>query len=144
MKNITWDDLVFNPKEYDIQEVYSDWTWLLNGQIKPLMISQFGDMFFQRKDGKVCFLDMMEGEIVDICPSEESFIEFINQKENIEDYLFSDLIFSLKNSGKIPNKDECFIFTIPPVLGGQISVDNVSIMSFKVVVSLAGQLHRQI
>jgi hypothetical protein len=144
MKKITWDDLIINMIDVDVKKVYEDWLWLLNGKLQPLMITKFGDLFFKREDGKVYFLDTIEGKIVDICSSENEFSKFINLKDNIENYLLSYIIVDLINQDKIPQRYECYSFIKPPILGGKIEYDNVNVMSLAVNVSIAGQIHRQL
>jgi hypothetical protein len=144
LRNITWDDLTINNGLADCKVIYADWNWLLTGIIRPLMISKFGDMFFQRQNGCIYFLDTLEGTVSDICDSEDEFEVYINQVENIEKYLLSDFVYELVNSNQIPNESECYSFLVPPVLGGKIGIDNISIMNLAVSMSLLGQLHRQV
>ena len=144
MRKVTWDDLTMNISDNDIHSLYEDWTWLVTGMIKPLMVTKFGDLFYQTEDGNVHFLDTIEGRIVDICSSENEFVTFINQNENVENYLLSYIVFDLVNQDKIPNKQQCYSFVLPPILGGKIESGNVQIMDFVVSVSLTGQIHRQV
>jgi Domain of unknown function (DUF1851) len=40
--------------------------------------------------------------------------------------------------------NEVYSFSHPPVLGGQIAVENVETMDFDVSLTITGQLHRQV
>lgn len=141
MRNITWSDLTIQ----DLTKSYKDWAWLLgNVHIKPLMITKFGDLFYQTVNGEVYFLDTIEGTDSYICSSNEEFVKFINEKENIEHYLFSNLVYDLINQGKVPAAHQCYSYKVLPVLGGQIGIENVEIMDAVVSISITGQVHRQV
>lgn len=144
MRKVTWDDLTIDLTNIDVREVYEDWNWLVNEKIMPLMMTKFGDLFFIKENGKVYFLDTIEGEVKSICNSKEEFVAFINQKENIENYLLSYIIVDLINNNHIPSSKECYSFETPPILGGKIEADNVTIMSILVSISITGQIHRQV
>jgi hypothetical protein len=145
-RSVSWDDLTIQVSNIsNVTEVYSDWAWLLGDEeIRPIMITKFGDMFYRRLDGQVYFLDTMEGKISCICGSNEDFNAFINKTENIEHYLMSNLIYVLINQGKVTSLYQCYSYKILPVLGGESRAENVEIMDAVVNISITGQIHRQV
>ena len=45
------------------QELLADWRWLVPRKVHPIMMTAFGDLFFQdRKPGQFTFKDLMAGE----------------------------------------------------------------------------------
>ena len=89
-------------------------------------------------------MDTIEGKVHYISSSEKEFREFIKQKDNIEQYLLSNLVYDLINRGLIPKENEGYSFTILPALGGKIEADNITVMDFIVIVSITGQIMRQV
>lgn len=141
---MNWNDLLIDLKKINIIELYSDWKWILSGKINPIMMSKFGDLFFEKTDGKIYFLDTIEGNVVEICDGIDDFKKFINEEENIENYLLSYLVFELKKLLPLPKENQCYAFKISPILGGEIVSSNVEIIDLNVSLSILGQIHNRI
>lgn len=146
MRNLTWDDITIDLSEMNIPELYSDWSWLFDFMepIRPLMMSTFGDLFFQKKDMKVYFIDTIEGTLSEFAESESEFIKLISIQENIEKFLLSNLVLTLIENNKILTKGESYSFKIPMVLGGKATADNVEVSDLAVWTSIIGQIHKQV
>ena len=146
MRNLTWDDITIDFSEINIPELYSHWSWLFDftEPIRPLMMSTFGDLFFQKKDMKVYFIDTIEGTLSEFAESESEFIKLINTPENIENFLLSNLVLTLIENNKILTKGKSYSFEIPMILGGKETTDNVEISDLVVWVSIIGQIHKQV
>ena len=144
LNNLSWDDITISFNNLNLQLIYQDWNWLINETIRPIMMSTFGDLFYQKKDLKVYYLDTLEGNEKYITNTESEFIEFINIKENQENYLLSELVFNLINKGFILKEKQCYSFIIPPIIGGKAETNNVKIINIPIWISIIGQLHKQV
>lgn len=130
MRKLTLNDITIDFSEINISELYSDWSWLFDFSepIRPLMMSTFGDLFFQKKDMKVYYIDTVEGTLTEFAESESEFNKLISVPENMENYLLSNLVFTLIEENKILTKGKAYSFKIPMVHGGKITSDNVEIL----------------
>lgn len=141
---LTWDDLLIDFQNQDLLDLYEPWNWLLNGKFRPIMMSTFGDLFYQEKDKKIYYLDIMEGQEVFIVEDEKNFSDFTNNAENLETYLLSYLVCELKTKGLKIGENQCYAFKIAPILGGKVESNNVEIMYLRVWLHIMGQVHFQI
>jgi hypothetical protein len=46
--------------------------------------------------------------------------------------------------GLAPGNDQVLSFKVPPVLGGELSTENLEVADFVVSVNVAGQIHDQV
>ena len=144
MENISLTEITISFSKIDIKELYSDWNWLLNENINPIMMSTFGDLFFQKNDDTIYFLDIMEGNIKIITNNIQNFKIFMSNVENQKNYLLSELVETLKENGFHLKKDQCYSFIKPHVLGGSNDLSNIEISDLSVWISIIGQIHNQV
>ena len=137
--------LLVNYTKPDIPSLYEDWSWLINPSelSNPIAMTSFGDLFFKKQDGHIYLLDTLEGSVLDFANDENDLQTKLSHAENQEQYLFSELIKTLREKGTTLNENELYIFKVHPILGGEAISDNVNVVSMKVAISLLGQLHRQ-
>ena len=141
---LTWADLIIDFTNLNVLHLYESWNWLLDGKFRPIMMSTFGDLFYQKEDGKIYYLDTIEGHESCIADSEKGFVDFINVVENQENYLLSFLVFELKDKGLNITENQCYGFKIAPILGGKIEFENVEVMDLAVWLHIIGQIHFQV
>lgn len=134
----------FNPS--DIPTLYNEWSWLVKPEelSNTLVMSSFGDLLFKGKDGKIYFLDTLEGAIALFADSEEDMTAKLADRAVQNVYLSSEATDLLKEQGLILKDNELYIYVPHPMMTGKIDLATVQIMSMKVVASLGGQLLRQI
>jgi hypothetical protein len=119
------------------------WTFVdLDGK-RPVFTSPFGDVFFQAADG-FWWLDTLEGALSRPWTTGQDLQASLNTPEGQDQYLLGGLAFAAEGRGLVPGPEQVYGFSKPPVLGGDIGVDNIEVIDFVVGVHLAGQLHAQV
>ena len=125
------------------QEILSDWAWLIDEDCSPFKMTAFGDLFLQNEKGHICFLDLVSGEMTRVATSETELATLLAKEEYIQEWLMPDLVSLLRERGVNLGERECYGFKIPPVLGGEISAENIEPSDVVVYLSILGQIHRQ-
>lgn len=114
----------------------------LEGKV-PRLTSMFGDVFLEGSDG-FWFLDTIDGTIIRRWPDAAALQADMNKVDAREQLLMPDLVAAAANTGLVPNEQQVLGFKIPPVLGGEISLDNLEAVDYVVAMHIAGQIHRQV
>ena len=81
-------------------------------------MSKFGFWFLHRPEGHIEMLDVYTGQLQRIADTYDGFWSEVNQQWWQETYLFSELVFQLHQSGKIPGPGQCYALAPHPALGG--------------------------
>ncbi len=126
-------------------EALSSWAWLdgLAG-MTPALANAFGDVFLQGRDGSFSFLDTVGGRLDRFWLDAASLQADINNPEAQDKYLMVGLAQAADSQGLTPGVDQVLSFKVPPVLGGQLSTENLELVDFVIAVNLAGQIHQQV
>lgn len=121
-----------------------DWAWLpgIVGA-RPLVASSFGDAFLQGADG-VWFLDLVEGTLTREWDDAAALEAALNTRPGQDRYLLAGLAVAAAGAGLEPAGDQVLSWKTPPILGGELSLDNVEISDMVLSLTVAGQLHRQV
>lgn len=133
----------FNPD--DVPTLYADWTWLVNPEDfkNALLMTAFGDLFFKTVDGAVYFLDTLEGAVIPFVKNEADFETKLADTEVQKHFLSVDAVEVLKARNLILKDNELYIYVPHPLVAKAIVLDSVQAMSMNVVISLGGQLLKQ-
>lgn len=134
----------YNPDS--IPELYSDWDWLISKKYlnKPWLMTTFGDLFFKGPDESIHFIDTIEGTITPFAENEESAKKKLADPVIQKRFLLSETVEVLRERNLILKDDELYIYVPHPKVSGKVDIDSIQIMSMSVVVSLCGQLLRQV
>lgn len=134
----------FKPEE--IPKLYLDWDWLIDQKYlnKPWLMTCFGDLFFEGPDGSIHFLDTIEGTITPFAKNKEDAQRMLADPLNQRRFLTSETVDLLLEKKLLLKNNELYIYVPHPKVAGKILVDSIQIMSMKVVISLCGQLLRQV
>lgn len=131
----------FSAEQY--ARALESWAWLdLDGRT-PAFASPFGDVFFQADDG-IWWLDTLEGALTCPWPDTAALGADLATEEGQDQFLLAGLAHGAASRGLVPTETQVYAFTIPPVLGGPLTVDNIVVLDFVVAVDLAGQIHDQV
>ena len=123
-------------------QALSSWAWLEGiDRMEPVLTNAFGDVFLRDQDGSFAFLDTVEGSLVPAWPDAATLQAAINTKEVQDEYLLAHLV---RAAGLVPGPEQVLSFRVPPVLGGELSVENIELADFVVSVNVAGQVHEQV
>src|SRR5262245_26522760 len=76
---LTWDDLFIQDAQIDFERIFSCWPQL-TGKVRPIGLSAFGDLFFERPDETVWMLDTFSGEVRRVAASQVEFSKLMNSQ----------------------------------------------------------------
>ena len=134
---------LINPRKEDIHDGLESWDWYdFTGKV-PIAVTAFGDIFFDSNEG-IYFLDKVSGDFTVVCETKEELEKILNTSDGQDHYLMSELVLLARDRGLLLNEGECYEFKIAPFLSGQIELDNLQVMDFKVSLHITGQLIKQV
>jgi hypothetical protein len=103
----------------------------------------FGDVFLRSEDGW-WYLDTIEGSLTRLWESRESMTGELDSDGGRDRYLLTGLAAAASPRGDLTlGPDDVYDLVHPPVLGGDLALDNISVCDFVVAVNVAGQVHDQ-
>jgi len=138
-------ELIRRFRSEDYATALESWGWLDElPRMEPAFASCFGDVFLQGQDGSFSFLDTLGGKLDRVWPDGASLRAAINTHQAQDEYLRAGLVHAATEAGLVPGPDQVLSFKVPPVLGGELSVENLEIADFVVAVHIAGQIHEQV
>lgn len=120
------------------------WGWIGLEGLTVIAVSAFGEPFFRDPRGAIHQLDTLEGRLNDVAGSLSGFTAMLQEAAARDELLLAGLVLGAIRRGLILAPGECYDFKIAPILGGEISADQIETMSFLVKLHIAGQLHDQV
>ena len=139
MSTLSWEDLFVDARRLDFSALLAEWPGLINGPIRPIGASVFGDLFFERKSGEVEKLDVLEGGVHRVAANSEEFAALMNSVEWQRTNLLSEGAALLKETGVSRGPDQFFGFAPHPALSGTIVWSSVMPLDFIVWNSICAQ-----
>jgi len=142
---VTLNDLTVNFSHLDREALLVDWNWLIGTHRLPILLAASGDAFVQDvNDGSVHVLDTAEGKLHEVAKSVDEFRALLSDTNFITSYFAVQMVGDLRSAGRVLQRGQIYSFKHPPVLGGEISAENVEISDIEVHFSLSAQIHRQV
>jgi hypothetical protein len=131
----------FSPEAY--AGALEAWAFLGATGKQPVAASAFGDLFL--RDGDGCwFLDLLGGTLTRDWASAEELQAALNTPEGQSRYLMAELVGVASEQGLEPGPTEILSFRVPPMLGGELSLENLEVADFAVTADVFGQIHEQL
>ncbi|WP_305258613.1 hypothetical protein [Undibacterium sp.] len=121
MTTLTWPEIFIDASALDIQTLFSNWPKTLTGKVRPLGCSAFGDLYFERENGPIERLDVLEGGIHTIAPDMNDFSAMMNSPEWQEVNLLTEGICLLKEKGIERGANQFYGFAPHPAFVGSIN-----------------------
>ena len=121
-----------------------EWRWLVPQGLSPLWLSAFGDWAFCSSDGKIHFLDLLEGTLNCISGSAQELDSLLREPGNQNQWLLADWVHICKQRGLFLKRDQCYGWKAAPVIGGKFEFENIQVFDLAVYQSIMGQVHRQL
>jgi hypothetical protein len=128
----------------DLQDICSDWQWLLNNEYSPIMVSLSGDMFLSKFDGVISWLDTGTGQLEKIAENSAEFLLALTDLDNIDKWLLASTVLELIENGLILKETEVYSYKIMPIMNGDYSTKNFNATDISVHFSMTGQICRQL
>ena len=132
---------VFSEEQFE--RALDSWKWIGLDEKKPVLASLFGDVFFASRDGW-WFLDLIEASLTHRWADRDALQQELDTKDGQDRYLLGGLAMSADARGLTLEPNEVYSFAIPPILGGQTTIENVQTMDFDVALTVTGQIHHQV
>jgi hypothetical protein len=141
---IVVQDYLIDQSDIDWQNALAGWAWLLPTQFTLWLVSRFCDMFLVLPDGTVHMLDVGAGTLTKFAESRDDFCRQIDEGENADDWLMIPLVDQLVAAGMILRPGQCYSLKLPPVLGGQYTVENCGVLAIRDYLGGYGSIHNQL
>ena len=121
-------DYVIDTRGFDWPRLLRNWAWQVSGRWTVWFMNRFGDLFLHQ-EGPVYRLSLDDGSFTILADSREDFAHKLDLDDNAADWLLTPLVDRLAAAGQQPGPGECYGFVRLPVLGGDYTVENITIRS---------------
>jgi len=127
-----------------VQRALDDWSWLLGeGPHSIFAVSASGNVVIQDEDDGLWVLDTWWGCFDPIADSEEEFHEAVRDRDTADEWFLASLVTSCHERFGPPDSGRCYGWKIPPMLSGELSLDNTELNDLFTQISMAGQIAEQ-
>lgn len=139
----TWEQLLIRTADIDCPRLLSYWRWLLQKDYHPIVMTAFGDWFLLDDDGSVHFLDLVAGKLSKAAETGDEFKQVMGRPEKLDEWFMAGLVESLLDNGIALELGQCYGYKLPPIVGGQLEVENIEPTDIVIHQSLLSQIHEQ-
>jgi Domain of unknown function (DUF1851) len=136
-------NLAIDLSELDTDRMLSEWRWIVPQDYAPIQMTKFGHWFFINPQGQVYMLDLIEGALQLVAPSVREYNVLKDTAEKQSEWFFDFLVFGCFEANMLISESQCYGWRVHPMLGGELSFDNIQVFSLEVYQSLMGQILRQ-
>ena len=136
-------DYLIDQSGKDWPDLLSGWSDTLPSEFTVWLVNRFGDVFVVFEDGSVHVLDVGIGAVERIADNRDHFADQIDFGDNANNWLMIPLVDQCVAAGLTLAANQCYGYKIPPILGGQYSVENVEPTDLSVHYSLLADIFRQ-
>src|SRR5262245_29228232 len=119
-------DYLIDHTGFDWPQLLSSWARLLPEELTVWLMNRFGDLFLVFAEGTVHMLDVGGGTIEKVANSRADFRKRIDKNDNANQWLMIPLIDQLVEAGISLQPGQCYGYKVPPVLGGEYTVENTA------------------
>jgi hypothetical protein len=85
----------------------------------------------------------LQGELAPVADSGQELRALMEDEENQELWFMPVFVSGMQRAGKFRGKGQCYGYKIPPMIGGEISVANLTLMDIEVWQRICSEIHRQ-
>jgi hypothetical protein len=139
---LDWGKLLIRIDRPDTPEMLGYWGWLVGREFHPLVMTKFGDWFLADPQGRVHWLDLIEGTLSRVADSVEEFERLMVQPDQLDEWFLLGWCDALYNAGQVPRDGQCFGFKVPPKLGAPVDLLNVEVAELKPYQLWMAQVHK--
>jgi hypothetical protein len=138
-------DYLIDHQGFDWSAILANWGWILpTEEFSIWLMNRFGDLFIVFDNDTVHMLNVGTGSLEKLAESRHDFGNKIDKGNNANDWLMIPLVDQLVQAGRLLHRGECYSFIIPPVLGGEYSVENTVVRAIPEHFSFFASIHKQI
>ena len=136
--------LVKDMSKIDVLDICSEWQWLLGNQTAVILVSSIGDMFLLGNDDSIYWLETGTAELTCVAQNIEEFEALLKKEEIVDNWFLPELISQLIEKGVTLKENQVYSFKVPPILGGEYTLDNFEATDMSVHFSISGQINKQV
>ncbi len=137
-------DYLLDDRDYDWPMLLADWSRFVPSEFTLRFANRFGDLFVIVNDGSVWLLDVGAGTFQRIADDRDDFHKRLDEADNANEWLMRPLVDELVANGMKLDHGRCYSYTVPPVLGGDYSVNNTWIAPVREHYGVLASIHDQI
>jgi hypothetical protein len=137
-------DYLIDHRGFDWPALFAEWTWLVPNEHTVWLMNRYGDLFLVFGDGSVHMLDVGAGTLKKVAKDREDFSTKVDEDDNASDWFMIPLVDKLVEANLTLKAGQCYSYKVPPVLGGDYTVENTSILSIAEHYHVYGSIHQQI
>ncbi len=141
---IDYRQFIKDISKIDLDDICSDWQWLLNNEYTPIVVTLSGDMFLSDKEGSIHWLDAGTGQLKKVAHSSNDFFIGLEDFDNIDNWLLASTVLDLIDSGLTLKENQVYSYKLMPIMNGDYSVTNFDATDMSVHFSMTGQICRQL
>lgn len=138
------NDYLIEQSGIDWPVVLSGWSWLLPSKFTLWLVNRFADLFLVLPDGSVHMLDVGAGVLNRVANSRDDFLTKIDESEIANEWLMIPLVDKLVAAGVSLEPGHCYGFKMPPIFGGQYTVENVGRLPIGDYLAGYGSIYEQL
>jgi hypothetical protein len=137
-------DYLIDQGGIDWPEALASWSWKLPPEFTLWLVNRFADLFLVLPDGTVHLLDVGSGTLTKVAENRDDFSTKIDEDDNANQWLMIPLVDRMVAAGVILQPGQCYGFKIPPVLGGDYTVENAGPLPVWDYLGASGSIHEQL
>jgi hypothetical protein len=137
-------DYLIDHAGFNWPNLLKDWTWLLPNEFTVWIMNRFGDVFIVLDDGTVHILDVEGGTLKRVADSRDDFCVKVDTDDNANDWLMIPLIDRLVAAGMTLEPGECYHHKMPPIVGGEYTIENTTTIDIAEHLGFYGSIHQQL
>ena len=127
-----------------LSEINKAWNWTGIKAVEILAVNHFGNVLFIDSNSNYYKLILEDLALNQIAKTQQEFDKLKKDQDFIEDWEVNSWVNAAQAAfGKL-DQDQKYCFKIPPVLGGEYSLENMGIKSFKESIAFSGDIAFQI
>jgi hypothetical protein len=136
-------DYLIDQSGKDWSELLSDWSTVLPSSFTVWLVNRFGDLFVVFADGSVHMLDMGIGAIKRVTEDRDHFAKLLDTGDNANNWFMIPLVDKCVAAGLCLENDQCYGYKVPPILGGDYSVENTFPIGLSEYFLFLADIHQQ-
>lgn len=126
--DICWPQVTCAPSHQAILALKRSWAWLVPEPWTPVLFSVLGDVFLQKEDGQIYWLNTGTGELALVADSTGHFESLLKTEIAVE-WFIPSLVDELREAGKIASAGECYTYVVFPVFAeGGYDAENLNVV----------------
>jgi hypothetical protein len=139
------ENYLIDHQTFEWSVILAEWSWLLpQDEFTIWLMNCYGDLILVFEDGTVNMLDIGNGSLEKISETKEEFCAGVDDRDNANNWFLISLVDRLMKTGKILENGCCYSFIVPPILGGEYTVENTATLNFGEHYGVYASIHKQV